>query len=60
MERWAFCFLGGKNRTKIGVRRYHDAVLLKGSCENFLVSFRMHSVGSNMHRIMSSCHKEIG
>ena len=59
-ERRALCFLGGENRAEIGVCRDNDSVLLESSCEDFLVSCSVHSVRSNVDRVISGRSGDLG
>ena len=59
-ERWAVRLLGGKDHAEVGVCRDDDPIFLRGSCEDFLVSGRLHSVRSDVNRIMARRHKQAG
>jgi len=48
------------DRAEIGVRRDHDAVLIEGSCQDFLVFRRSHSVHSDVDRVMSRRPEKVG
>ena len=59
-EGWTFSVPNGKNRAEIGIRRHYNTILIESPGNNPLVFFGLHTVRTDVDRIMSRCQQEVG